>query len=213
MAEHSFELQNVETFNNNGETRDCSIEKVTTLDRIKEELNEKVYKEVRLWMVIIGIFVGIFIVTGISLVVCSVIHEDVDEKYDPASFIIPRCFNGSFQLTNQMFTADLLSPSTNQSQRIASELQMKLSDIFRSSPALGRYFSQAQVFAFRNGSVVVQYRLRFLMPLDHAELERFTLSRELAYNVFRQNLYDQETDPPHPLYVNPASLGMRVEHC
>ncbi|XP_071372453.1 TPA-induced transmembrane protein homolog [Centroberyx affinis] len=158
-------------------------------------------------MVIIFIFLLIAAVIGISLGVCSVIHEDVDEKYDSSSFEIPRYFNGSFRLTNQIFTAELLTPSSNQSQALSTELREKLADLYRSSPALGRYFSTAEVYAFRNGSVVAQYRLKFLMPAEHDQLEKFTLSREVVYNVFRQFLYDQEPET-EPMYIDPLSLNM-----
>uniref|UniRef100_UPI003AAB73CE TPA-induced transmembrane protein homolog n=1 Tax=Centroberyx gerrardi TaxID=166262 RepID=UPI003AAB73CE len=181
-------------------------EQISSVCKIKTDLNEVIFWKVRLWMVIIFIFFLIAVVIAISLAVCSVIHEDVDEKYDPSSFEIPRYFNGSFRLTNQIFTAELLTPS-NQSQALSAELQGKLADLYRSSPALGRYFSTAEVYAFSNGSVVAQYRLKFLMPAEHDQLEKFTLSREVVYNVFRQFLYDQEPET-EPMYIDPLSLNM-----
>lgn len=140
----------------------------------------------------------------------TVIHEDVDEKYDPASFVVPLYFNGSLQLPFQTYSAELLSSMSNQSQTLSTELQKKLSDLYNSSPALGRYFSRAEIQAFRNGSVVAQYRLMFLMPKQHDELNRFILSREMVYNVLRQHLYDQEPEELGRLYIDPATLEMEV---
>lgn len=40
------------------------------------------------------------------------------------------------------------------------------------------------------------------------ELRNFTLSREMVYNVFRQFLYDQESDKSEPMYIDPVSLNM-----
>ncbi|XP_034556182.1 TPA-induced transmembrane protein homolog [Notolabrus celidotus] len=168
--------------------------------RIKRELNEIIFWKVRLWMAIIFIFLLIFAVIIISLVVCSAIHEDVDEKYDPSLFNFPLFFNGSFQLPNKVF---------NETQTLATDLQDKLADLYRSSPALGRFFSDVEIHAFRNGSVIADYQLKFLMPEEQqGQLRRFILSREMVFNVFRQFLYDQESDESEPMYINPVSLVM-----
>lgn len=60
----------------------------------------------------------------------------------------------------------------------------------------------------RNGSVITDYQLTFLMPEeDQDQLTNFTLSREMVYNVFRQFLYDQDLDQSKPMYINPVSLS------
>ncbi|XP_045560095.1 capZ-interacting protein isoform X5 [Salmo salar] len=164
----------------------------------------------RRWMILIFLIFLILLVIGVSFALCLVIHDDADEKYNPTLFVLPRCFNGSFKLTNQIFIPELLSPASNQSKALSSQLREKLSDLYSSSPALSRYFSSVEISDFRNGSVVADYRLGFLMPLNNAELEQFTLSREMVYNVFRQSLYDQDPELNHPLYIHPASLDMQV---
>lgn len=61
----------------------------------------------------------------------------------------------------------------------------------------------------RNGSVVADYQLKFLIPEEEKDqLGNFTLSREMVFNVFRQFLYDQEAGPAQPLYIAPDSLRM-----
>ncbi|CAB1348356.1 unnamed protein product, partial [Coregonus sp. 'balchen'] len=75
-------------------------------------------------MVLCLIFL-IALVIGVSVIVCLVIQDDVDEKYDPALFKLPRHFNGSFRLTNQIFTPELLSPASNQSKALSSQLKEK----------------------------------------------------------------------------------------
>ncbi|KAK2846699.1 hypothetical protein Q5P01_009698 [Channa striata] len=173
-----------------------------SVSRIMRQMNEVIYKKVRLWMVVVFVLLLIAAVIIISMLVCSAIHEDVDEKFDPALFTAPRCFNGSFQLPNMVFTEEL---SSNQSQ----ELEVKLADLFKSSPALGRYFSRAEINSFRNDPVVADYQLTFFMPEDERDqLSAFTLSREMVYNVFRQFLYDQDSDPSELTYINPLSLQM-----
>ncbi|XP_060903018.1 TPA-induced transmembrane protein homolog [Labrus mixtus] len=176
---------------------------------IKKELNEFIFWKVKLWMAIIFIILLILAVIISSLLLCSVIHEDVDEKFDPSLFKFPLYFNGSFQLPNQVFKEELFTLSFNESQTLAADLQQKLADLYRSSPALGRYFSGAEIYAFRNGSVIADYQLKFLMPEEQQDpLRNFILSREMVYNVFRQFLYDQESDESGPMYIDPVSLIM-----
>ncbi|XP_023118542.2 TPA-induced transmembrane protein homolog isoform X1 [Amphiprion ocellaris] len=180
--------------------------------RVKKELNEVLFWKVKLWMIIILLFVLIAVVIVISLAVCSAIHEDVDDKFDPSLFKIPHYFNGSFQLPNQVFQEELLNLHSNTSQTLAADLQNKMADLYRSSPALGRYFTKAEILAFRNGSVIADYKLTFLLPEEQQDqLRNFTLSREMVYNVFRQFLYDQEPDESAesgPMYIDPVSLKM-----
>ncbi|KAM9853126.1 TPA-induced transmembrane protein [Aulostomus maculatus] len=175
--------------------------------RARKELKENVCRGVQLWMVIILIFLLIVVVTLISLALCSVIHEDKDEKFDRSSFKVPRFFNGSFRLPSLVFTEEFLAISSNESKALTADLQEKLTDLYSSSPALGRYFSEAEIFALRNGSVIAEYQLTFLMPADQQnQLKMFTLSREMVYNVFRQFLYDQ--DESAPTHIDPVSLKL-----
>lgn len=67
----------------------------------------------------------------------------------------------------------------------------------------------------RNGSVVADYQLTFLMPEDEDkqdQLRNATLSRNIVYNVFRQFLYDQESEQTQDLYIDPGSLKMFWRH-
>lgn len=60
----------------------------------------------------------------------------------------------------------------------------------------------------RNGSVIADYQLKFLMPEEKQDqLRKFTLSREMVYNVLRQFLYDQESES-ESMYIDPISLNM-----
>ncbi|KAM4567076.1 TPA-induced transmembrane protein isoform 2-T2 [Odontesthes bonariensis] len=183
---------------NGGDRNNTRLEN-SSVSRIKKELREKVFWKVRLWMIILFIFVLIIVVILISLALCSVIHDDEDEKFDPSLFKIPQYFNGSFQMQNLSFT---------ESEKPA-ELQNKLAELYRSSPALGRYFSKAELHAARNDSVVIEYELTFVLPEEQQEeLRNFTLSREMVYNVFRQFLYEQEPLESGMTYIDPVSLKM-----
>ncbi|XP_038548779.1 TPA-induced transmembrane protein homolog [Micropterus salmoides] len=181
--------------------------------RIKRKLNEVAFWKVRLWMIIIFIFLLIIAAIIISLVMCSVIHGDADEDFDASLFKVPRYFNGSFQLPNMVFTEELFTPFSKGSQQLTADLQEKLAGFYRSSPALGRYFSEAEIYGFRSGSVIADYQLTFLMPEEQQDqLRNFTLSREMVYNVFRQFLYDQQPDDSGQMYIDPVSLKMFLRH-
>ncbi|XP_054456489.1 TPA-induced transmembrane protein isoform X2 [Anoplopoma fimbria] len=170
-------------------------------------------KRLRLWGIIVLIVLLIIAVVFISLAVCAAVHKDVDENFDSSLFKVPRSFNGSFQMPNQVFTEELFSISSNESQELAANLTEKLADLYRSSPALGRYFSKAEIQAFRNGSVIADYQLTFLMPEEQQDqLRNTTLSREMVFNVFRQFLYDQEGDESGQTYIDPVSLNMFLRH-
>ncbi|KAM9359261.1 TPA-induced transmembrane protein [Symphorus nematophorus] len=189
-----------------------SSQESSSLCRIKEELNKDVFSRVKLWMVI-AILLLIAAVIIISLFVCSAIHKDPDENFDPSLFKVPLYFNGSFQLPNMVFREELLTLSSNESQTLAADFQQKLAGLYRSSPAVGRYFSEAKIYAFRSGSVIADYQLTFFMPEEQQDqLRNFTLSREMVYNVLRQFLYDQEQDESETMYIDPVSLNMFLAH-
>ncbi|XP_010741662.3 TPA-induced transmembrane protein isoform X1 [Larimichthys crocea] len=214
------ELLNPRTADHNGEMASCSNAaengmnlgnaKRSSVCRVKKELNEVVFWKIRLWMVVVFIFLLIAAVILISLLLCSLIYDDPDEKFDPSLFKVPLYFNGSFQLPNLAFTEELYS---SENQALAANIENKLSDLYRASPALGRYFNNTEIHGFRNGSVIVDYQLTFLMPEENQDqLRNFTLSREMVYNVFRQFLYDQEADESAPTYIDPVSLIMFLGH-
>lgn len=183
-------------------------EKNSTLGRLKRELNEKVWK-IRLWMVLLIIFFLILIVIIISVALCSVVYEDADEKFDVSTFVMRRDFNGKLRLPNQVFLPEMDDMSTNQSRTLSAQLRKKLNDLYTSSPALGRYFNRSEILALSDDSgVVASYRLLFLMPRDNEQLQRFTLSREVVFNVLRQHLYDQSPEEEGTLYIDPALLEM-----
>ncbi|XP_034722953.1 TPA-induced transmembrane protein-like [Etheostoma cragini] len=186
--------------------------KNSSVGRIQRELNKVVCGRFKLWMVIVFTFLLILAVIIISLVLCSVIYKDEDDNFDPSLFKVPHSFNGSFRLPNLVFTEQLSTRSSEESQALAAHLQEKLAGLYRSSPALGRYFSEAEISAFRKGSVIADYQLTFFMPEEQQDqLRNVTLSREMVYNVFRQFLYDQEQPGESGrMYIDPVSLNMAL---
>ncbi|XP_018924857.2 uncharacterized protein LOC109051828 isoform X2 [Cyprinus carpio] len=104
------------------------------LRRVKRELNEVVVWKLKLWTLLLIIFLAIALVIGISIIVCSAVHDDKDEKYDKSSFVVARFFRGNFTLDANSFT------SNSQDEETMTELKQQLIEVYSSSPALERYF-------------------------------------------------------------------------
>ncbi|KAG5837454.1 hypothetical protein ANANG_G00239420 [Anguilla anguilla] len=167
-------------------------------------LNRKVVWRLRLWMIIALILLVVAILAIVlGLVLWEVLYEDEDDKFDRKSFVVPLFYNGSLRLVSQDVPEDLLT--SNQSRAL---IEKELYSLYNSSPALGRYFSGVGLTTVRNGSVTANYWLKFLMPQEHKQLLRYTLSREMVYNVLRQHLYDQEPGAGPLLYIDPAAIHM-----
>ncbi|XP_056121963.1 TPA-induced transmembrane protein [Rhinichthys klamathensis goyatoka] len=148
-------------------------------------------------MVILLVLSVIALVIGISFIVCAVSDDDGDENYDKSSFVVKRFFRGYFTVDNSSFTSD----------QETLQLEQQLTDVYSSSPALERYFSNVTINHLQD--TTAQFKLQFMMPSDHEELVRYTLSLKMVKNVLFQHLYDQ--DPGDPFYIIPSTLSMEVE--
>ncbi|NWX97467.1 TTMP protein, partial [Nothoprocta ornata] len=67
-----------------------------------------------------------------------------------------------------------------------------LTEVYSSSPALGRYFKSAQVMNFSNESATVFYQLEFSVPTSTEGFMENVMNPEFIRNVLRQNIYDEE---------------------
>ncbi|XP_077063864.1 TPA-induced transmembrane protein isoform X2 [Siphateles boraxobius] len=166
------------------------------LQSLKTDLNELVVWKLKLWMVILIVFLAIALVIGISVILCEVSDDDGDENYDKSSFVVKRFFRGNFTVDNSSFTSD---------QEIL-QLEEQLTGVYSSSPALERYFSNVTINHLQD--TTAQFKLQFMMPSDQEELVRYTLSLKMVKNVLLQHLYDQ--DSGDPFYIIPTSLRMEV---
>ncbi|XP_048016406.1 TPA-induced transmembrane protein [Megalobrama amblycephala] len=170
------------------------------LRSLKTELNEVVVWKLRLWVVILLIFLVIALVIGISVIVCAVIDDDGDENYDKSSFVVERFFRGKFTLDNSSTSYSL------EKETLLEQLEQKLTGVYSSSPALERYFSNATINHLQD--TTAQFKIKFMMPSEHEELVRYTLSLKMVKNVLVQHLYDQDTGDP--LYIIPTSVSMEL---
>ncbi|KAK5599427.1 hypothetical protein CRENBAI_021333 [Crenichthys baileyi] len=187
---------------NDGDWKETGNGDITENQNKKSQKN--CFRKHRKWIAAIFVILLIALVITISVAVCFANNEDNDEKYDPSLFKLQQKFNGSF-LVN-------LTQISNETQ-VLKDLQEKLADLYRSSPALGRFFSEAETFGLRSDSAVVQYKLTFVYPEEQqAVLRNFTLSSEMVFNVFRQFLYDQSDVESETLIIDPGSLKMHTMH-
>ncbi|KFQ65768.1 TPA-induced transmembrane protein, partial [Phaethon lepturus] len=67
-----------------------------------------------------------------------------------------------------------------------------LTDVYSSSPALGRYFRSAQVVYFSNESSTVSYQLEFSVPASAEGFMENTMNPDFVRDVLRQNIYDED---------------------
>ncbi|NXO57566.1 TTMP protein, partial [Aramus guarauna] len=67
-----------------------------------------------------------------------------------------------------------------------------LTDVYSSSPALGRYFRSAQVVYFSNENSTVSYQLEFSVPPATEGFMENMMNSDFIRNVLRQNIYDEE---------------------
>ncbi|NXJ76349.1 TTMP protein, partial [Trogon melanurus] len=67
-----------------------------------------------------------------------------------------------------------------------------LTDVYSSSPALGRYFRSARVVYFSNESSTILYQLEFSVPPSPEGFMETTMNPDFIRNVLRQNIYDED---------------------
>ncbi|XP_013805505.1 TPA-induced transmembrane protein [Apteryx mantelli] len=164
-----------------------------------------IFWKCKLWMLIAAIFIVLFLVILISLVLYSNVYTDEDDYWDPDALLHSgnyRNFSGKFKLKcglPHLFSEDITK---------------RLTDVYSSSPALGRYFRSAQVVYFSNESATVFYQLEFSVPPSTEGFMENTMNPEFIRNVLRQNIYDEEDTLHHgtsectKLKLDPTSLTL-----
>ncbi|XP_075624057.1 TPA-induced transmembrane protein isoform X1 [Balearica regulorum gibbericeps] len=164
-----------------------------------------VFWKCKLWMVITTIFLVLFLVILISLILYSNVYTDEDDYWDPDALLNSgncRNFSGTLELMcglPHLFSEDITK---------------RLTDVYSSSPALGRYFRSAQVVYFSNESSTVFYQLEFSVPPAAEGFMENMMNSDFIRNVLRQNIYDEEDTFTHGtsecdrLKLDPTSLTL-----
>ncbi|XP_074755147.1 TPA-induced transmembrane protein isoform X1 [Athene noctua] len=164
-----------------------------------------VFWKCKLWMVITTIFLVFFLVILISLILYSTVYTDEDDYWDPDALLNSgyyRNFSGTLELMcglPHLFSEDITK---------------RLTDVYNSSPALGRYFRSAQVVYFSNESSTVFYQLEFSVPPQTDGFMENMMNPDFIRNILRQNIYDEydtfnpETSECNTLKLDPTSLTL-----
>ncbi|XP_025070072.1 TPA-induced transmembrane protein isoform X3 [Alligator sinensis] len=110
------------------------------------------------------------------------VYIDEDEYWDPdlVSSGNHHNFSGTLKVQCSAGTA------------YSEDLTKKLTDIYKSSPALGRYFVSAHVVSFSDENATASYQLLFSLPPVTEEFMKYTMSKDFVMNVLRQNILDEE---------------------
>ncbi|KAI1242340.1 hypothetical protein IHE44_0005874 [Lamprotornis superbus] len=101
--------------------------------------------------------------------------------------------------------------STTDHQQPLNAQTRTLTEVYSSSPALGRYFRSAQVISFSNESSTVIYQLVFSVPPSTEGFMENSMNPDFIRNILRQNIYDEDTLSPGTsecvrLKLDPTSL-------
>ncbi|XP_064266607.1 TPA-induced transmembrane protein isoform X2 [Passer domesticus] len=78
----------------------------------------------------------------------------------------------------------------------SEDITKRLTEVYNSSPALGRYFRSAQVISFSNESSTVIYQLVFCVPPSTEGFMENSMNPDFIRNILRQNIYDEDTLNP-----------------
>nr|XP_060626610.1 TPA-induced transmembrane protein [Anolis sagrei ordinatus]XP_060626611.1 TPA-induced transmembrane protein [Anolis sagrei ordinatus] len=154
--------------------------------------SETVFWKCKLWMIITYIFLLLIVVTILAVTLNSVGYIDEDEYWDSESIANGNHHNFSGILKVHCENPEpLLSESTY--NLLSENLHKRLTDIYRDSPALGRYFISAEVISISDGNNTAFYHLWFSVPQDETEeFMKYRMSQKFVMNILRQNIYDQE---------------------
>uniref|UniRef100_A0A8D2PP35 SEA domain-containing protein n=2 Tax=Zosterops lateralis melanops TaxID=1220523 RepID=A0A8D2PP35_ZOSLA len=153
-------------------------------------------------MVITAIFLVSLLLILICLVLYSSINTDEDDYWDPDELLSSGSvhnFSGTFELMCGLphFSSE--------------DITKRLSEVYSSSPALGRYFRSAEVISFSNESSTVIYQLVFSVPPSTEGFMENNMNPDFIRNILRQNIYDEdslnpETSECDTLRLDPTSL-------
>ncbi|XP_039235798.1 TPA-induced transmembrane protein [Pipra filicauda] len=142
-----------------------------------------VFWKCKLWMVITAIFLVIFLVILISLILYSNVYTDEDDYWDPDALLN----SGNFH--NFSGTLELMCGLPH---FFSEDITKRLTEVYSSSPALGRYFRSAQVISFSNESSTVIYQLVFSVPPTTEGFMENIMNPDFIRNILHQNIYDED---------------------
>ncbi|XP_052014968.1 TPA-induced transmembrane protein [Apodemus sylvaticus] len=157
--------------------------------------NRSVVGKCKLWMVIVAIFLSFTIVIIISLCLVGVMYIDEDE-------------NEILELSsNKTFFIMLKIPEECANEEgLHHLLTERLTDTYRQSPALSRFFTSADILDFSVENATVTYHLQFGVPSEDDGFMKYMMSEELVLGIMRQSFHDKNVSTCESLGLDPESL-------
>ncbi|NP_001413965.1 TPA-induced transmembrane protein homolog isoform 1 [Mus musculus] len=193
--------------------------------------NKSVVGKCKLWMVIVTIFLCFIIVIVISLCLVGVTYIDEDENEilelssNKTFFItlkIPEeCANEEelhHLLTERNFSLGprkqpvwlgwltSVSPGSCCPCLPSTCSTKELTDTYRQSPSLSRFFTSADILDFSVENATVTYHLQFGVPSEDDDFMKYMMSEELVLGIMRQSFHDKNISTCESLGLDPESL-------
>lgn len=164
---------------------------------IRSLCTKPVYRKCTLWMATASVFLIVIFVIVISLIMYSTLYSD-DDGYESL-------INGS----SQYYTGTLkISDQCTSSEALSEQLTERISDVYKTSPALGHYFTSAKVISLSEDNNIATYHLQFTVPSEASNFLKYTMSEEFVGGVLRQDVYDQEHTDCKPVLLDPSSITL-----
>ncbi|XP_021041290.1 TPA-induced transmembrane protein [Mus caroli] len=157
--------------------------------------NKIVVGKCKLWMVIVTIFLCFTIVIVISLCLVGVTYIDEDENE-----ILELSSNKTFFI---MLKIPEECANEEDLHRLLTE---RLTDMYKQSPALSRFFTSADILDFSVENATVTYHLQFGVPSEDDDFMKYMMSEELVLGIMRQSFHDKNISTCESLGLDPESL-------
>ncbi|XP_004483461.2 TPA-induced transmembrane protein [Dasypus novemcinctus] len=158
--------------------------------------NRNLVGKCKLWMIIASIFLGLIILIIISLCVAGATYIDEDE-------------NEILELSsNKTFLVMLKIPEECNFEELLNLLTKRLTDVYRSSPSLSRYFTSVERVNISGENATVTYHLQFGVPLEDDNFMKYMMSEELVLGILLQDFHEQNVAGCETLGLDPASLSL-----
>ncbi|XP_038622330.1 TPA-induced transmembrane protein [Tachyglossus aculeatus] len=155
----------------------------------------------KLWMKIGFFILVLFLVITISLVLSSGRCVDDDENETPVLAV------------NKTFLVRLQIPEECEAkeQALSNQLTSRLTDVYKSSPALSPYFLSIAIADSSCQNATTSYYLQFALPEESNDLVKYIMSEEFVFGVLRQNFHDQSIDGCEALGQDADSFSSSCE--
>ncbi|XP_057553856.1 TPA-induced transmembrane protein isoform X2 [Hippopotamus amphibius kiboko] len=159
--------------------------------------NKNLIGKCKLWMVLASVLLGLIMVISISLCLTGVTYVDEDEN-EILELLSNKTFLVMLKIPEECVTEE----------KLPDLLTKRLTDVYRSSPALSRFFTSVEILDFSGENATITYHLQFGVPSEDHSFMKYVMNEELVLGVLRQDFHDQNVSGCETLGRDPASLWL-----